>query len=124
MSTVADQPLSVKVKPWLEEELRREFEERDESVSAGLRRVLEEWWAIHHLPGIEFRDEDGSIYVDNLDFGGPAEQLGIDWDWELVELEVPADRMPKEIFYIPALLLVLLVVMLQRGRQQPQEALA
>lgn len=56
MSSVADQPLSVKVKPWLEEELRREFEERSESVSAGLRRVLEEWWAVHHLPGIEFRD--------------------------------------------------------------------
>ncbi|WP_425093380.1 TRAP transporter permease [Tropicimonas sp. S265A] len=72
--------------------------------------------------GIEFRDEDGKIFVDNLAFGGPAEQLGIDWDWELVELEVPADRMPKEIFYIPALLLVLGVFLLQRRRQPKEEA--
>ncbi|MEM0947478.1 MAG: TRAP transporter permease [Pseudomonadota bacterium] len=73
--------------------------------------------------GIEFRDEDGQIFVDNLNFGGPAEQLGIDWDWELVELEVPADRPPKEIFYLPALLLVGVVFLLQR-RRQPKEALA
>ena len=73
--------------------------------------------------GIEFRDEDGKIFVDNLNFGGPAEQLGIDWDWELVELEVPADRPPKEIFYLPALLIVALVFLMQR-RRQPKEAMA
>ena len=71
--------------------------------------------------GIEFRDEDGRIFVDNLNFRGPAEQLGIDWDWELVELEVPADRPPKEIFYIPSLLLVLIVFLLQRRRQLKEE---
>ena len=71
--------------------------------------------------GIEFREEDGKIFVDNLSFGGPAEQLGIDWDWELVELEVPADRPPKELFYIPALLLVLIVFLLQRRRQPKEE---
>ncbi|MDJ0640437.1 MAG: TRAP transporter permease [Paracoccaceae bacterium] len=71
--------------------------------------------------GIEFRDEDGKIFVDNLNFGGPAEQLGIDWDWELVELEVPAERLPKEVFYIPALLLVGLVFLLQRRRMPKTE---
>ena len=76
--------------------------------------------------GIEFRDEDGRIYVDNLNFGGPAEQLGIDFDWEVVELEVAADRLPKEIFYIPALLLVLAVYLLQMARKPktPEEAMA
>nr|MDJ0994602.1 DUF3394 domain-containing protein [Dinoroseobacter sp.] len=71
--------------------------------------------------GIEFREEDGKIFVDNLSFGGPAEQLGIDWDWELVELEVPASRMPKEIFYLPALLIVLAVFLLQTGRKPKEE---
>ncbi|MCV6592131.1 MAG: TRAP transporter permease, partial [Silicimonas sp.] len=71
--------------------------------------------------GIEFRDEDGKIFVDNLSFGGPAEQLGIDFDWEVVELEVPADRMPKEIFYLPALLLVGGVFALQMGRKRKEE---
>ncbi len=74
--------------------------------------------------GIEFREEDGKTLVDNLNFGGPAEQLGIDWDWELVELEVPADRMPKEIFYIPALLIVAGVYFLQMRRKEPEEATA
>ncbi|WP_323764856.1 TRAP transporter permease [Marinovum sp.] len=76
--------------------------------------------------GLEFRDEDGKIFVDNIEFGGPAEQLGIDWDWEVVELDVPADRVWKELFYIPALFLVLIVFLLQRRRQTPQhqEALA
>ncbi|MBE1284054.1 MAG: TRAP transporter fused permease subunit [Rhodobacteraceae bacterium] len=73
--------------------------------------------------GIEFRDEDGKLFVDNLNFGGPAEQLGIDFDWELAELEVAADRMPKEIFYIPALLILGFVAALQfrRKRNAAQE---
>ena len=71
--------------------------------------------------GIEFRDEDGNLFVDNLSFGGPAEQLGIDFDWQVVELEVAADRMPKEIFYIPALLLVGGVYALQMGRRRKLE---
>ncbi len=71
--------------------------------------------------GIEFRDEDGTLFVDNLNFGGPAEQLGIDFDWEVVELEVEADRMPKEIFYIPALGLVFLIYLLQTRRKRRSE---
>lgn len=77
--------------------------------------------------GIEFREEDGKLFVDNLSFGGPSEQLGIDFDWEVVELEVAADRLPKEIFYIPALLLVGGVYLLQARRQRktaPEEAMA
>ena len=69
--------------------------------------------------GIEFREEDGKLFVDNLSFGARAEQLGIDFDWELVELEVPADRVPKEVFYIPALLLLLVVYLLQMRRREP-----
>ncbi|ABG33552.1 DUF3394 domain-containing protein [Roseobacter denitrificans] len=72
--------------------------------------------------GIEFREEDGQIFVDNLNFGGPAEQLGIDFDWEIVELDVEADRMPKELFYLPAFLLVGGVYLLQMGRKRKAEA--
>lgn len=56
MPTVADRPMSVKLPPWLDEELRREFEERGVNTSEGLRRVLEEWWVGRHLPRIEFRE--------------------------------------------------------------------
>ena len=72
--------------------------------------------------GIEFREEEGKLFVDNLDFGGPAEQLGIDFDWEVVELDVEADRPPKELFYIPAFLLLGAIYLLQmrRKRKQPE----
>jgi hypothetical protein len=66
--------------------------------------------------GLGFRDEDGLLFVDDLAFGGPAEQLGIDFDWQVAELEVPASRLPKELFYIPALLLLGFVVVAQRRR--------
>ncbi|MEM1410048.1 MAG: DUF3394 domain-containing protein, partial [Pseudomonadota bacterium] len=71
--------------------------------------------------GVELRDEDGTLYTDFLAFGGPAEQLGIDFDWEIREIEVAAQRMPKELFYIPAFLLLGAVIMLQRRRQQRDE---
>ncbi|MBO9409839.1 TRAP transporter permease [Shimia sp. R9_1] len=67
--------------------------------------------------GIEFRNEDGALLVDNLNFGGPAEQLKIDFDWEVVEIEVEAARPPQEIFYLPALLLLSLVFGVQRRRK-------
>ncbi len=71
--------------------------------------------------GLELRDEEGRLFVDNLNFGGPAEQLGIDFDWEIVELEVAADRLPKELFYIPAFLLLAAVYLLQMRRKGVEE---
>ncbi len=72
--------------------------------------------------GIAFRTEDGgSVYVDNVIFGQFAQDKGIDFDWELVVIERPADRMPKEVFYIPALLLLGLILWLQRGRARKHE---
>lgn len=71
--------------------------------------------------GIEFRDDGGKLFVDHLNFGGPAEQLKIDFDWEIVEVEVQADRPPQEIFYLPALLLLAGVYGLQRRRKLQEE---
>ena len=39
------------------------------------------------------------------------------WDWEVVEIEQAADRPPKELFFIPALLLVALIYLLQMRRK-------
>lgn len=68
--------------------------------------------------GIAFRDEDGKLFVDNVVFGQYAQKQGIDFDWEVTRVEVQADRMPKELFYIPALLLLALVCWLQLGRER------
>lgn len=71
--------------------------------------------------GIQFREEGGKIFVDMLSFGGPSEQLGIDFDWEVVELDVKTDRPPKELFYLPAFLLLALIFFLQMKRKEPEE---
>ena len=72
--------------------------------------------------GLELRIEDGKTIVDNVEFGGFAEQQKIDLDWEVRKVLVPAERMPKEVFYIPALLLLAGVVLLQRRRQRAEAA--
>jgi hypothetical protein len=72
--------------------------------------------------GIEFRTEDdGKTYVDNVAFGQYAQKKGVDFDWQVLRVEEDADRMPKEIFYIPALLLLALVAWLQLGRVRKLE---
>ena len=73
--------------------------------------------------GIEFREEGEKLIVDNINFVGVSEQLGIDFDWEVVQLEVAADRLPKEIFYIPALVLVGGIYLLQMRRRSKTEEL-
>ncbi|MBC6407399.1 MAG: TRAP transporter permease [Rhodobacteraceae bacterium] len=70
--------------------------------------------------GIGFRQEDGGLYVEDLRFGGPAEQLGIDFDWQVMAVEVAAKRAPKEIFYLPAALLVGAVALGQMRRRRRQ----
>ena len=71
--------------------------------------------------GLALREEDGRVLIDNLVFGTPAERLrqdfGVDFDWRIVHVETPAARPPKQIAYIPALLLLALVAGLQLRRR-------
>lgn len=72
------------------------------------------------LPTIE---EDGLVKLDEPFAGTPffttMQMFDFYGDSPVVieQLELPAKRMPKEIFYIPALLLLMFVVWLQRRRQ-------
>lgn len=74
--------------------------------------------------GIAFAADGDMIIVDNVVFGGYAQERGIDFDWEVTNIEVDADRPVKEWFYIPALLLLGLIVFLQRGRIRKLEETA
>ena len=67
--------------------------------------------------GLEVREEDGKILIDNIAFGSPAEQAKLDFDWEITVVELPASRLPKEVFYVPAAVLLLLIYFLQRRRR-------
>ncbi|MGB0721337.1 MAG: TRAP transporter permease, partial [Gammaproteobacteria bacterium] len=66
--------------------------------------------------GLELREEDGKLIVDNLVFGGAASKQKIDFDWEIKSVQIEADRPAKHWFYIPAILLLLLVAKTQKSR--------
>ena len=73
--------------------------------------------------GIETRNEENRILIDNVVFSSPAERAGIDFDQEILNIQVPSKRPPKQFMFIPAMLLLALVWFLQRGRSKKlQEA--
>jgi TRAP transporter 4TM/12TM fusion protein len=71
--------------------------------------------------GIETRNEEGKILIDNVVFSSAAEKAGIDFDQEILNLQVPTKRPPKQIMFIPALFLLALVWFVQRGRSRKLE---
>ena len=78
---------------------------------------------LEQTAGIAFAtDDDGKVLVDNVVFGKFAQEKGVDFDWEVVTIEQPADRIWKEVFYIPALALLALIAWLQLGRAEAYEA--
>ncbi|WP_110649127.1 TRAP transporter permease [Salinicola peritrichatus] len=72
--------------------------------------------------GLHLMQEDGKVLVDMTDFGSEAEELGFDFDQQIVAVRIPADQMPKELMWIPALVLFGLVVALQRRRRRSEPA--
>ncbi|MGB5558934.1 MAG: TRAP transporter permease [Paracoccaceae bacterium] len=66
--------------------------------------------------GLIFRDDGGKMFIDDVSFGSPAANAGLDWDQEVLRVLKPLDQPSKYWMFIPALLLLALVVFLQRGR--------
>lgn len=87
-----------------------------EKIDDGAERLLSN-------AGLALRNEDGKMIVDDVGFGSPAEKAKIDFDWEVMVVELPTDRLPKEIFWIPALVLLGGIIVMQRRRGKgPGEA--
>jgi TRAP transporter 4TM/12TM fusion protein len=66
--------------------------------------------------GLELRRDADGVFVDRVGFGSEAERLGIDFDYRIESLQMEAERPPRELFYLPALLLLGGVYLLQRRR--------
>lgn len=67
--------------------------------------------------GLHLRDgEGGAVLVDFVTFDSPAAAAGLEMDQRIVAVEVAADRPAKQWLYIPALLLLGGIVMVQRRR--------
>lgn len=73
--------------------------------------------------GLFLLPEDDRLFMDEPMFGTDYQQKLQDFDFytdprvEVISLLHPADRMPKQVFWIPALLLLGLIIVLQRRRQ-------
>lgn len=72
--------------------------------------------------GLELRTDDAGVWIDNLVMGSEAEKKGLDFDWKILSLETSSDRPPKELMYIPALMLLGLLALLQLRRKAAKPA--
>ena len=66
--------------------------------------------------GLAFREEDGKMLVDDVAFDSPAQAAGLDWDQEVVRVLKPVPQPSKYLMFLPALLVLGLIVYMQRGR--------
>jgi C-terminal processing protease CtpA/Prc len=71
--------------------------------------------------GFEIRDEEGKIFIDNVVFGSAAEKSGVDFDQEILNIQVPNHRLPPELMYIPAVALYALIWIIQFRRRKKQQ---
>ena len=68
--------------------------------------------------GLSLIEEDGKTLVDSVAFASQAADLGLEFDQQILLVRAPTDRMPKEIMWIPSLLLLLVVSILQWRRKR------
>ncbi len=68
--------------------------------------------------GFEIRNEDHKVIIDNVIFGSEAEKMGIDFDQEIINIQMPNRRPYMEWMYVPAVGLYLLIAFLQRQRRK------
>jgi TRAP transporter 4TM/12TM fusion protein len=71
--------------------------------------------------GIETRDEEGKIIIDNVVFGSAADKAGLDFDQEILNIQMPSERLPKQLVFIPAFAIFLLVYLVQKRRKKKLE---
>jgi TRAP-type uncharacterized transport system fused permease subunit len=72
--------------------------------------------------GFQTAREEGKTIVDHVVFGSQAEKRGIFFDQEIVFVQVEAQRPPKQLVFIPALLLFALIWYMQRRRSTKKQA--
>jgi len=66
--------------------------------------------------GIATRMDGEKMIIDDVAYDSPASNAGLDWDQEVIRVLKPVPTPSKYWMFLPALLLLALVVMLQRGR--------
>jgi TRAP transporter 4TM/12TM fusion protein len=68
--------------------------------------------------GLAVRTEDGKVFVEDIKPNGPAQTAGLDFDWEILTVEVPQKQPSKNWVYPPVLVIVALLMLVQRRRRK------
>tara|TARA_R110002049_G_scaffold117332_2_gene270488 strand:+ start:66601 stop:69354 length:2754 start_codon:yes stop_codon:yes gene_type:complete len=66
--------------------------------------------------GLTFRQDGDKMIIDDVAYSSAAQSAGLDWDQEVLRVLKPVPQPSKYWMFIPALLLLALVIFLQRGR--------
>jgi TRAP transporter 4TM/12TM fusion protein len=72
------------------------------------------------LAGLEVSVEDDKVIADNVIFGSASQEAGLDFDWQILDIQTKSERPPKQLMFIPAILLLTLVGWVQRRRRAKQ----
>ncbi|WP_286715367.1 TRAP transporter permease [Marinobacter sp. tcs-11] len=72
--------------------------------------------------GLEVSEQGGDLVVDFVNFGSAAEDAGIQFGWTIDAVQIELERPPKELMFIPALLLLGLVAFGQLRRKAREDA--
>jgi hypothetical protein len=57
-------------------------------------------------------------------FSSAAEKAGLDFDQEILNIQIPTKRLPKELMYIPAVLLYGFITLVQLRRRKKMSGIA
>lgn len=68
--------------------------------------------------GLALIENEGRLLVDRVMFASPAEKAGIDFDFEIIALQQKSKRPPKELVFIPAILLLIFIGFMQSKRRK------
>jgi TRAP transporter 4TM/12TM fusion protein len=68
--------------------------------------------------GIETRIANEKVYIDNVVFDSPAKKMELDFNWEIIRIELENARPTKQWMFIPAILLLIFIGYIQVNRRK------
>lgn len=70
--------------------------------------------------GLVLKQQEQNWIVDQVTFGSPAEKAGVSFGFNIDSIRQEAKRPPKELAFIPVILLLVFMAWLQKGRERKQ----
>ena len=129
-------PSYVSIEPYnIVSELQHVKSDRDMKIRvSGLSDIGEPTTFYAHLPilgetgeqrlenmGLTLVDNDGVMMIDDVSFDSPGAKMGLDWDQTILSVELPVEgSLAKQWLYIPALLLLLAIALIQIRRRKKE----